>query len=195
MIRLFDFVFSLLGIIIFSPVFILISAMIIIDSGFTIFYMQERVGKNGKIFNLMKFRTMRNSSDKKGLLTVGNRDARITRVGFYLRKLKLDEIPQLFNVAKGEMALVGPRPEVEKYVILYNEEQKKVLDVKPGITDLASIEYINESELLAKSDDPERTYIEEIMPHKIEINLKYVEDKNFFTNVTVVLKTILKIFK
>ena len=134
-------------------------------------------------------------ADKKGLLTVGERDNRITRIGFYLRKFKLDEIPQLFNVLKGEMALVGPRPEVEKYVKLYNADQKKVLDVKPGITDLASIEYINESELLSKSDDPERTYIEEIMPHKIEINLKYVEDKNFFTNVTVVLKTILKIFK
>lgn len=194
MIRLFDFLISLVGILLFLPVFILISFLIVFDSGFPVLFLQERIGEKGKVFKLMKFRTMRKSANKNGLLTVGSKDIRITRIGFYLRKFKLDELPQLFNVLIGEMALVGPRPEVEKYVKLYSAEQKRVLNVKPGITDLASIEYMDESELLAKSTDPERTYIEEIMPHKIEINLKYAANKNLYTNIKVILKTILKIF-
>jgi len=194
MIRLFDFFISLVGILLFLPVFILISFLIVFDSGFPVLFLQERIGEKGKVFKLMKFRTMRKSANKNGLLTVGSKDIRITRIGFYLRKFKLDELPQLFNVLIGEMALVGPRPEVEKYVKLYSAEQKRVLNVKPGITDLASIEYMDESELLAKSTDPERTYIEEIMPHKIEINLKYAANKNLYTNIKVILKTILKIF-
>ncbi len=195
MIRLFDLLCSLLGIILLSPVLILISLLVAINDGFPVLFKQERVGLKGQIFRLMKFRSMKKDSSKKGLLTVGEKDNRITKVGFFLRKYKLDELPQLFNVLKDDMALVGPRPEVQKYVDLYSTEQRKVLDVKPGITDLASIEYINENEVLARSSDPEKTYIEEIMPHKIEINLRYLENRNLITNIGVILKTFLKIFR
>ena len=195
MIRFFDFFASLLGIVLLSPVFILISLAIIISSGFPVFFKQERIGYKGKKFYLLKYRTMREDSHKKGLLTVGSSDSRITPVGLILRKYKLDELPQLFNVLKGEMALVGPRPEVEKYVLLYTDEQRRVLDVKPGITDLASIEYINETDLLAASSDPEKTYIEEVMPDKIRINLEYVDQRSFLKNIRVILMTFAKVFR
>jgi len=159
-----------------------------------IFYIQTRVGKNGKDFFLFKFRTMHTGSDKKGLLTVGARDSRITRTGFFLRKYKLDELPQLFNVLFGSMSLVGPRPEVRKYVEIYNDEQKKVLGVKPGITDYASIEYVNENEILAKSENPEETYIREIMPDKLQLNLKYIREKSFLTDLKIIFRTLTKIF-
>ena len=136
---------------------------------------------------------MKKDYDKKGLLTVGSSDRRVTRIGYYLRKYKLDELPQLFNVLFGSMSLVGPRPEVRKYVSLYNDEQKKVLSVKPGITDYASIEYSNENEILAKAENPEQTYIAEIMPHKLLLNLKYINEKNFGTDVKIIFKTIAKI--
>ncbi|MEO8761855.1 MAG: sugar transferase, partial [Bacteroidia bacterium] len=152
--RTFDIACSLIGIIILLPVFIIISLLIVFDSRGGIFYLQIRVGKNNEDFSLLKFRTMQTDADKKGLLTVGNRDSRVTRVGYFLRKNKLDELPQLFNVLFGSMSLVGPRPEVRKYVSLYNHEQKKVLNVKPGITDYASIEYANENEILAKATNP-----------------------------------------
>ncbi|MBN2681607.1 MAG: sugar transferase [Bacteroidales bacterium] len=191
--RLFDIFFSVLGIIILTPFLVIIAIIILADSRGGIFYLQTRVGKNNRDFRLMKFRTMRPNSDKKGLLTVGGRDSRITRTGYYLRKYKLDELPQLINVLKGEMSFVGPRPEVRKYVELYNQEQKKVLTVKPGITDYASIEYINENELLAKSNNPEKEYIENIMPAKLKINLIYIEKAGLNTDLKIIIKTILKI--
>ena len=191
--RVFDIVCSFIGIIILSPFFILISILILLDSKGDIFYRQIRVGKNNEDFSLLKFRTMQTDADKKGLLTVGSRDSRVTRIGYFLRKYKLDELPQLFNVLFGSMSLVGPRPEVRKYVSLYNDEQKKVLSVKPGITDYASIEYSNENEILAKAQDPEQTYITDIMPHKLSLNLKYINEKSFTTDLKIIFKTIAKI--
>jgi lipopolysaccharide/colanic/teichoic acid biosynthesis glycosyltransferase len=169
--------------------------VIIIDSKGGVFYKQVRVGKGGMDFYLFKFRSMRTDADKKGLLTVGGRDPRITRVGYYLRKYKLDELPQLLNVLFGDMSLVGPRPEVRKYVNMYNAEQQKVLQVQPGITDYASIEYSNENEILGKAADPEKAYIEEIMPAKLKLNLKYIEEKSLATDIKIIVRTIFKIIK
>ncbi len=175
------------------PVFLCISLAIIINSGFPVFYLQSRVGKHNRDFKLFKFRTMHSGADKKGLLTVGGRDPRVTAVGYYLRKYKLDELPQLFNVLIGNMSLVGPRPEVRKYVELYNEEQKKVLSVKPGITDLASLKFINENDLLAKSSDPEKTYIEEIMVEKLALNKEYIQQHHFGMDLKIIFATLKKI--
>lgn len=175
MIRFFDILFSALGLIVLLPVFAAICLKIKIGSKGGCFFIQERIGKDGKPFGLYKFRTMRIGADSEGLLTVGEHDARITRVGYFLRKTKMDELPQLWNVLKGDMSLVGPRPEVRKYVELYTDEQRKVLRVRPGITDYASIEYANENELLSKAEDPDRTYIEEVMPDKIKLNMRYLE--------------------
>ena len=136
---------------------------------------------------------MRTGADKDGLLTVGGRDPRVTRVGYYLRKYKVDELPQLLNVFFGSMSIVGPRPEVRKYVNLYTEAQTQVLTVKPGITDYASLEYFSENDLLAKSNDPEKTYIEQIMPAKLELNKKYIADSGFFTDLKIILRTLAKI--
>lgn len=175
------------------PVFVCISLAIMINSGFPVFYLQSRVGKHNRDFRLFKFRTMHTGADKKGLLTVGGRDPRVTAVGYYLRKYKLDELPQLFNVLMGNMSLVGPRPEVRKYVELYNEEQKKVLSVTPGITDLASLKFINENDLLAKSPDPEKTYIEEIMPEKLALNREYIQHHHFWMDLKIIFATLKKI--
>lgn len=175
MIRFFDIIFSALGLIVLLPVFAAICLKIKIGSKGGCFFIQERIGKDGKPFGLYKFRTMRIGADSEGLLTVGEHDARITHVGYFLRKTKMDELPQLWNVLKGDMSLVGPRPEVRKYVELYTDEQRKVLRVRPGITDYASIEYANENELLSKAQDPDRTYIEEVMPDKIKLNMRYLE--------------------
>ncbi len=164
-----------------------------LDSKGGVFYIQIRVGKNGNDFKLYKFRSMRIGSDKNGLLTVGGRDSRITKSGFFIRKYKLDELPQLINVFFGDMSFVGPRPEVRKYVDLYNSNQLKVLSVKPGITDYASIQYSNENELLGKSDNPEKTYIEEIMPDKLNLNLLYIKENNITTDIKIIFKTIKKI--
>lgn len=191
--RVFDIVCSFVGILLLLPIFLLIALLITLDSRGGIFYRQIRVGKDNKDFFLLKFRTMQSGADKKGLLTVGSKDSRVTRVGYYLRKYKLDELPQLFNVLFGRMSLVGPRPEVRKYVDLYNKEQQQVLTVKPGITDYASIEYANENEILAKAENPEQTYINEIMPHKLLLNLKYIHEQGFVTDVKIILKTIGKI--
>lgn len=192
---MFDIFFSLLGIIILLPVFIVISFFIVIDSKGGIFYKQERIGKNAQPFKLYKFRTMYSNSDKKGLLTVGFKDNRITRIGYFLRKYKIDELPQLINVFIGNMSFVGPRPEVEKYVKLYNETQRKVFNVKPGITDWASIKYVHENEILAASNNPEKTYIEEIMPAKLLLNLDYVHKNSFFTDIKIMLLTLKAIIK
>jgi lipopolysaccharide/colanic/teichoic acid biosynthesis glycosyltransferase len=191
--RFFDILFSSIGLIITLPVFIILAFAISLESRGGIFYKQERIGKNFKPFKLYKFRSMYSGSDKKGLLTVGEKDIRITQTGYFIRKYKLDELAQLINVLKGDMSLVGPRPEVKKYVELYNDEQKKVLLVKPGITDYASIEYFNENKLLENSPNPEKTYIEEIMPHKLSLNLKYIQEQSLLTDVKIILKTILKI--
>lgn len=191
--RIFDFVFSLIGLIILSPLFFVISLLIIFDSKGGVFYIQKRIGKNFKDFGIIKFRTMRPDSDKRGLLTVGGRDSRITKAGYFLRKYKLDELPQLINVFKGEMSFVGPRPEVKKYVDLYNEEQKKVLMVKPGITDNASIEFSNENEILGKYADAEKAYIEIVMPAKLNLNLNYINHQNFINDMKIIFKTIFKI--
>ena len=192
--RLCDILFSLFGIVILLPVFILISILVGVSSRGGIFYRQIRVGKNNKDFALFKFRSMKVGADKDGLLTVGNKDSRITKVGVFLRKYKLDELPQLFNVLIGEMSLVGPRPEVRKYVELYTVEQKKVLIVRPGITDYASIEYRRENEILAKAENPEQVYINEILPHKLQLNLKYINDQSLSAYFSIIFKTIGKIF-
>lgn len=193
--RLFDIIASLIGIILLLPFFIAIWIAMIVSCGFPLFYLQIRVGKNGKDFKLFKFRTMHLDADKKGLLTVGGRDPRVTSIGYYLRKYKLDELPQLFNVLFGTMSLVGPRPEVRKYVDLYTKEQQQVLSVKPGITDFASLEYINENDLLAKSNNPEKTYIEEIMPAKLALNMKYIQQQGILVDFKIILNTIFKIIK
>ncbi len=176
LIRFFDILFSALGILILSPVFVLVYILVWGSSKGSGFFSQKRVGKDGVLFELYKFRTMKTDSEKGGLLTVGGRDSRITRIGYFLRKYKLDELPQLWNVLKGDMSLVGPRPEVERYTSLYTEEQREVLKVRPGITDYASIEYIDENEILDKADDPDRVYIEQIMPDKIRYNMKYIHN-------------------
>lgn len=191
--RAFDIFFSVLGIILLSPFLLLISLWIVADSRGGIFYKQLRVGKNDTDFFLFKFRSMRSDADKKGLLTVGGRDPRITRAGYYLRKYKMDELPQLLNVLKGDMSLVGPRPEVRKYVSLYNSEQKKVLSVQPGITDYASIEYSNENEILGRAVNPEQVYIEEIMPAKLQLNLRYIAEKSLATDLKIIFRTLRKI--
>ena len=159
-----------------------------------VFYSQSRVGKNNKNFKLFKFRSMVVDSDKKGLITVGE-DFRITTVGKFIRKYKIDELPQLFNVFRGDMSLVGPRPEVRKYVSLYTKEQSKVLNIKPGITDYASIFFSNENEILGKSENPEKTYIEKIMPAKIRLNMKYIKYKSLKEYFKIIFLTVLKIFK
>ncbi|MCL4121008.1 UNVERIFIED_CONTAM: hypothetical protein GTU68_044230 [Idotea baltica] len=187
--RLFDFTFSFLGLLLIFPLLLLIAIAIKVTSKGSIFYKQVRVGKNNKDFNIFKFRTMKLNADKQGLLTVGGRDSRITSVGYYLRKYKLDELPQLINVFIGNMSFVGPRPEVRNYVNYYSENQLKVLKVKPGITDLASIQFRNENELLSKASDPNQFYIDKIMPKKIEINLKYLENRSLIKDIIVIFKT------
>jgi lipopolysaccharide/colanic/teichoic acid biosynthesis glycosyltransferase len=193
--RLFDIVSSVFGIVLLLPVFVFISAWIFIEDGYPVLFFQKRIGKNGKPFSLYKFRTMRKYSEKLGQLTIGDRDPRVTTSGFYLRKYKLDELPQLINVLLGTMSLVGPRPEVERYVLLYSAEQRKVLSVKPGITDLASLMYFKESELLAASSDPETTYIKEIMPEKLKLNLEYIDRSGIATDLIIILKTVARIFR
>ena len=195
LIRLLDIVLSLLGLIFLLPIFVILAVWIKFDSQGSIFFRQIRVGKDGRDFRIYKFRTMIVNAEKMGIITIGERDPRITNSGYFLRKYKLDELPQLINVLKGEMSFVGPRPEVRKYVEMYNQEQLKILTVKPGITDYASIEYINEDEILGKSLDPERTYIEEIMPQKIKYNMKYINNKTVIEYFKIIFLTIIEIIK
>ena len=187
--RIFDIVASGIGLILLSPLFIILTIWIKCDSTGSVFYRQIRVGRNNRDFQLLKFRSMRVGSDKKGLITVGGHDPRITRSGYYIRKYKLDEFPQLINVFKGDMSLVGPRPEVRKYVDMYTEEQMHVLDVRPGITDLASIRYRNENELLERVNDPDKYYVEVIMPDKLRINLEYVARHSFTFDIRLIFQT------
>lgn len=193
--RIFDIVVSFFILIIFFPIGLILGFAILFESRGGIFYFQERIGKNGVPFKLWKFRSMRKDADKSGKLTVGMRDPRITRSGLFIRKYKLDEFPQFINVLKGEMSIVGPRPEVKEYVDLYTADQRVVLNVKPGITDLASLEYFKENELLGKSEDPQKTYIEEIMPAKIELNKKYISNPTIGADIKIMWQTFLKIIR
>ena len=192
--RTFDILFSSIGLLMLLPVFLVMAVWIKADSEGPVFYRQVRVGMHGKLFRIFKFRSMRLGSDKTSQITIGERDSRITRSGIIIRKYKLDELPQLINVFIGDMSFVGPRPEVPKYVDLYTEAQRHVLDVRPGITDMASIKYINENELLGKANNPEDYYIHTIMPDKLSINLEYVKNNSFMDDVTIIFKTLSKIF-
>lgn len=192
--RIFDITLSLFGLIILLPFMLIIAILIKIDSKGPVFFKQIRVTKNGKEFKIFKYRTMKVGSDKYSQITVG-KDGRITKLGSFLRKYKLDEIPQLINVLIGDMSLVGPRPEVPKYVALYTDEQKEILKVRAGITDYASIEFSDENDLLASEEDPEKAYIEKIMPKKIELNKKYLSEISILTDIKIILLTIKKILK
>lgn len=193
--RLFDLFVSIIGLVLLFPLFVIISVWIKLDSPGPFLYKQKRVGKANKDFVLYKFRSMTMGSQDMSLITIGRRDSRVTKSGYFIRKFKLDEIPQLINIFLGDMSLVGPRPEVRKYVELYNHEQLKVLSVLPGITDPASILYRNENELLGISNEPEKYYIEVIMPEKLQHSLDYINNRNFFSDIKVILITIIKIFK
>lgn len=191
--RAFDFILSLIGLILLSPIFLIISLLIALSSKGGVFYKQTRVGKDNIDFKVYKFRSMIVNADKKGLLSIGKdgRDPRITKIGYILRKYKLDELPQLINVLNGDMSLVGPRPEVRKYVDLYDNKQKEILKVRPGITDIASITFRNENDLLSQSPNPEQYYIQEIMPKKISLSLEYVKTRTLIKDIKLIFKTIL----
>jgi lipopolysaccharide/colanic/teichoic acid biosynthesis glycosyltransferase len=192
--RIFDIASSLFVLVLASPFFIIISILIKLDSNGAIFFTQTRVGKNNKDFLLLKFRTMKVAQENSSLITIGN-DNRITNIGNILRKYKLDELPQLINILKGEMSVVGPRPEVRKYVDMYSSSQLEVLSVKPGLTDPSSIKFSNESELLGTAANPEKYYIETLMPLKIEISLNYVRTQTFIGDLKIIFQTFSKIFK
>ncbi len=187
--RLFDILASGLGLLCLSPLFAILAIWIKADSRGPVFYRQVRVGRGNRDFRIFKFRSMRPDSDKGRLITVGGHDPRVTRSGYYIRKYKLDELPQLINVFIGDMSLVGPRPEVRRYVNMYSPEQMRVLEVRPGITSLASIRYRNENEILAASDDPDRTYVEKVMPDKLAIDLEYVADASLINDIRLIFST------
>ena len=193
MIRFFDFIFSGFGLIVLSPLFLILYFLIRLESKGGGFYAQTRIGKDGVPFKLYKFRSMRTGADKGSLITVGGHDPRITRSGYFIRKFKLDELPQLWNVFIGDMSLVGPRPEVERYTKLYTEEQKKVLTVRPGITDWASIEYVDENVILGQAEDPDKAYIEQIMPDKIKYNMKWINNQGVVEYFKIIFMTFFKI--
>lgn len=188
--RLFDIVCSFFGLVFLSWLFVFVAFWVGLSSRGGVFYRQRRVGRCNRDFTIYKFRSMRVNSDRQGLLTIGGRDGRITKAGVFIRKYKLDELPQLFNVLRGDMSFVGPRPEVRKYVELYTEEQKKVLTVRPGITSLSSIKYRNENEILSRSDNPEQYYIDVIMQDKLAIELDYLEQRSLLTDIKVIFQTI-----
>lgn len=195
MIRFFDFLFSFLGLLFLSPLFLIIYISLSLESKGGGFYRQLRVGKNGRDFYVYKFRSMRVGSDAKGLITVGGRDPRITKIGYFIRKFKMDELPQLWNVLKGDMSLVGPRPEVRKYVNLYTDKQREVLSVRPGITDYASIEYIDENRILGQATDPDKAYVELIMPDKIRFNMKYIHNRSIKEYFKIIFLTFWNIIR
>ena len=192
--RLFDITAAILVLIMGLPFFIIIALLIVLDGKGGVFYSQERIGRYKRSFNLYKFRTMEPGSDSLGQLTIGSKDSRVTSIGYYLRKYKIDEFPQLINIIAGHMSVVGPRPEVPKYVKMYNQEQLNVLKVRPGLTDYASLVYFKENELLGKAQDPENVYIKEIMPQKLALNNKYIKEKGMLTDLNIILKTLLRIF-
>lgn len=191
--RSFDLILALLGLITIVPLLILIAIIIKIDSKGPILFIQNRVGKNNKNFNIFKFRTMYTKSEGKGLLTIGNRDSRVTKIGYFLRRYKIDEFPQLLNVLLGDMSFVGPRPELRYYVDFYKKEDLIILSVRPGITGLASLEYRNEVELLKNAKNPEKYYINTIIPDKLSYNKTYIKNRNFFFDLKLILKTIVRV--
>lgn len=193
--RIFDIFFSVIGILIVSPFMLIVFLLVVSESRGGFFFFQKRVGRNNIDFNLIKIRTMYKDSDKKGLLTVGEDDKRITKTGRFLRKFKFDELPQLFNILSGKMSFVGPRPEVRKYVDMYNAEQLKVLSVKPGLTDYSSLIYYDENDIISKFDNFEEVYINTIMPRKLKLNLIYIKNQNMGLDISIILKTLLKWFR
>lgn len=193
--RSFDFCIAFFMLILFSPFFLLIAGLIRFDSRGPVFYKQARVGINKIKFYIYKFRTMVIVPNRLGQLTIGDHDPRITKIGYWLRKYKIDELPQIINIMKGEMSFVGPRPEVEKYVALYNMEQQRVLSVKPGMTDWASIKFCSESELLADSSDPENFYITEIIPQKIFHSLRYVDHHDVWIDLKIIFLTLIRVVR
>ena len=192
--RLFDIFCSFVILILFLPFGILIAIFVFFDSRGGVFYVQERIGKDQKPFGLIKFRTMFVNSENEGKLTIGMNDYRITRIGRFLRRTKLDEFPQFLNVLIGDMSIVGPRPEIPEYVALYSEQQRIILGYKPGITDVASLEYYRENEILGASEDPQKKYIEEIMPAKIELNKQYIKNASMGQDIKIMCRTVLKMF-
>lgn len=194
MTRFFDILFSLIGLTVLCPLIILLSLAIKLESKGPVFFKQIRIGLNGKPFKLYKFRSMYENSERIGQITIGSNDKRITRVGRFIRKFKLDEFPQLFNVLKGDMSLVGPRPEVPKYVENYSDYQMKVLSVRPGITDYASIYFSNENDILAKKDNPEEYYVKFLIPQKIRLNMIYIKNHNILVYFKIIFTTIRKVF-
>jgi lipopolysaccharide/colanic/teichoic acid biosynthesis glycosyltransferase len=193
--RAFDIAFSAVLLVLLAPVLLVFAIAVATTSPGGAFFRQQRVGRNGRLFRLLKFRSMRPGSEAQGQLTIGGRDPRITGVGRFLRKTKLDELPQLWNVLVGDMSVVGPRPEVPRYVALYSAEQRAVLHVRPGITGMASLDYIDENELLARSADPEKAYITEVMPAKLALDLRYVRERSFALDLRIIAVTVMKIFK
>jgi lipopolysaccharide/colanic/teichoic acid biosynthesis glycosyltransferase len=193
--RFFDIVAATLGLLILLPLLMVVAVAIALDSKGSILFLQQRIGKGGEPFFLFKFRTMHVGADKGTAITVGNRDPRITTIGYYLRKIKMDELPQLINVLKGEMSFVGPRPEVKKFVDLYTPEQRRVLDVAPGMTDYASILFRNENELLSGKNDPVAFYVDHIMPQKLQLNLEYIDSNNLWIDIKILFKTLVVIFR
>lgn len=191
--RLFDIVVSLIALVVLFPLLLAIALLVALTSRGGAFFGQVRVGRGGKEFRLLKFRTMRPDSERTGQLTVGGRDPRITSLGYVLRRSKLDELPQLWNVLKGEMSIVGPRPEVPRYVAMYDAAQRAVLDVRPGLTGLASIAYIDENEVLARASDPERAYVDEVMPAKLALDLRYVREQSLLFDLRIIARTALRL--
>lgn len=187
--RLFDIIVSACGLLVLSPVFLIMAIWIKQDSNGPVFYRQVRVGRHNKDFRIFKFRSMRVGADKGSLVTIGGRDPRITRSGYFIRKYKLDEFPQLINVLLGEMSVVGPRPEVRHYVNYWTPEQMHILDVRPGITDPASIKFRNENELMEKAEDPEDYYINVIMQEKIKLYLEYIQNASCWSDIKLIFKT------
>ncbi|XMO86173.1 sugar transferase [Algibacter sp. AS12] len=191
--RLFDVVFSIIGLLVLAPILLVIAFLIKIDSKGPVLFVQGRVGKNNIDFNIYKFRTMKMESNKKGLLTLGNNDSRITKIGYFLRRFKIDEFPQLINIIKGDMSFVGPRPELRYYVNFYSEDDLKIYKVRPGITGLASLKYRNEVELLKAAKDPEEYFIKTIIPDKLRYNKEYIKRKNLFFDLKLIALTIIKV--
>ena len=191
--RLFDVVLSLIGLIAILPILLIIAIIIKLDSKGPVLFIQGRVGKNNKDFNIYKFRTMRVESNKKGLLTLGNNDSRVTKIGYFLRRYKIDELPQLINIIKGDMSFVGPRPELRYYVNFYNADDMIIFEVRPGITGLASLKYRNEVELLKAAENPEEFFIKTIIPDKLKFNKMYIEKQNFFFDLKLILLTVIKV--
>jgi lipopolysaccharide/colanic/teichoic acid biosynthesis glycosyltransferase len=191
--RSFDIGLALAGLLVLAPLFVVIATLIALSSRGGVLYRQERIGRGGIPFTIYKFRTMRTGSDRHGLLTIGAADCRVTCVGYFLRKFKLDELPQLYNVLVGDMSIVGPRPEVARYVDRYDARQLEVLQVRPGLTDFASLAFIHENDVLAASAEPEKTYIHEVMPRKLLLNRRYIQQQCFWLDVKIVMLTLCRI--